>query len=58
MAQPVGDGGKSGRVLLTRQMNGGEAHDTYTAVSYTHLGYGCQNCRGYEIPREGDAVIE
>ena len=30
MAQPVGDGGKSGRVLLTRQMNGGEAHDTYT----------------------------
>ena len=21
-------------------------------------GYGCQNCRGYEIPREGDAVIE
>ena len=39
MAQPVGDGGKSGRVLLTRQMNGGEAHDTYTV--YDNYGNVC-----------------
>ena len=39
MAQPVGDGGKSGRVLLTRQMNGDEAHDTYTV--YDNYGNVC-----------------
>ena len=27
----------SGRLVLTRQMNGTVAHDTYIAVSYTHL---------------------